>query len=272
MKGGAVGQVDVGSCRGQDRQVAVRDVHVRSAQHQGVGTPGHVQTVDAKQLLIAQVQATSVVQRGIVQVRDALPGEVRVPHDARVNAVKVESLDGPVCRLYVERRESIAAPVGRVRPDGDVHHAESPAALTGVEVGVVDGDGHFAGSDVFDEQVFDPEVHGIFHKQRTSCVSTHLTMHATNITRIGFHVVGPQVVDAGLLSSEDSTLAVVGRGQVAQFHAPSVFHEQACKAVAVKGQSVNDHFGGIDAQAVFVVVAEVPIVSLHGPTSGGVHP
>ena len=67
----------------------------------------------------------------------------------------------------------------------------------------------------------------------------------------------------GLLAGKDAALSVVGRGQVAQFHASTVLDERTRKAVPVQQQAVDDHLGHVNPKSVFGVAAEVPRVALH---------
>ena len=106
-----------------------------------------------------------------------------------MHAVQVQTFEGTVGRLDIDRRQCSTASVRRVGPHGDVHESEAPAELSSVQVAVVHGDGHGAWGDVFDEQILDPEVHRVLDVQRMSSVSTHLTVEATDVTGIGFNVV-----------------------------------------------------------------------------------
>ncbi len=180
-----------------------------------------------------------------------------------MHAMQVQAFEGTVRRLYIDRRQSGTASVRSVGPHGGVHETETATELAKVQVAVVHGNGHGGWSDVFDEQILNPEVHRVLDEQRMSCVASHVAVKATNVTRIGLNVIGAEVVKAGLLAGEDAALSVVRRGEVAQFHAPTVLDERARKAVPVQQHTVDDHLGHIDPKSVFGVAAEVPRVALH---------
>ena len=198
-----------------------------------------------------------------MQVGHALTGHVSVPDHTRMHAMQVQAFEGTVRRLYIDRRQSGTASVRGVGPHGGVHETETATELAKVQVAVVHGNGHGGWSDVFDEQILNPEVHRVLDEQRMSCVASHVAVKATNVTRIGLNVIGAEVVKAGLLAGEDAALSVVRRGEVAQFHAPTVLDERTRKAVPVQQHTVDDHLGHVDPKSVFGVAAEVPRVALH---------
>ena len=98
-----------------------------------------------------------------------------------MHAMQVQTFEGTVRRLNVNRGQRRAASVRGVGPHGDVHETETATELAEVQVAVVDGNGHGGWSDVFDEQILNPKIHGVLDKQRMSCVASHLAVKATNV-------------------------------------------------------------------------------------------
>ena len=180
-----------------------------------------------------------------------------------MHAMQIHPFEGTVRRLHIDRRQSGTASVRGVGPHGDVHETETATELAKVQVAVVHGNGHGGWSDVFDEQILDPKVHGVLDEERMSCVASNVAVKATNVARVRLNVVGAEVVKAGLLARKDAALSVVRRGQVAQFHASTVLDERTRKAVPVQQHAVNDHLGHVDPKSVFGVAAKVPRVALH---------